>query len=578
MSSPLPSGSLPLGQVAKRSGGGSGSSAFVSPSTREIHVGDVPNAYATMELALAAASALAVPVSQAHPLTIVVHPGDYSPAAGPWAIPAGLGVVGTDGGLVGFSSADDIFDIQGDTVFFSDFHVRATHAPTKAIFRCNGHNYINISNVGLWRNGNNIQLYLVQSGNAWVQMSLGNCLIDAYGGGYSCTFTNTSGAARYVDVEISNVFADAWNASSSGGIFQVQGCQDFRIKNSKIRVGSGGHGISLEKFGVTGTPWVELFSVTSILQGASVGELLKTEAGTDARWAFCDGARTIGGTITVVGNGTADPGPQGPAGPTGPAGPASGLTTAYDLDLSTMGGPTAYSTDGIKTIDGRAAFRLSNSNHGQLIALNDGTHAGLYMRCSTFNSVNYGTTYNGPRFTIGLADLCGVKPRDTSEQWVWLMFSQPHAPNANYEYAYLGVSALPGADTDTAHATPVFDMLRGYTAGVTTQVEWQKGTTVTQNPTGVVPPLTTHDVYAFRIVGNEIIEAYAGTSAAGAWPALSDLVYIGRALYSTQAQGFDVDAAKLSPAFQWAAVISLAQSNTVGACDVLLKKLKVLYR
>jgi hypothetical protein len=245
--------------------------------------------------------------------------------------------------------------------------------------------------------------------------------------------------------------------------------------------------------------------------------------------------------------------------------------------LSTLA-PATFNTDGIKTLDSRAAWRLKNSANGQLIALNDGTHAGLYTRCSTFNSVNYGTTYNGPRWVVGLNDLCGLPPRDCVEQWVWYMFSQPHTPNANYEYAYFGIAALPGADTDTAHVIPVFELARGYSNALATIAEWQKDSTVNQAPAGTTLPLVTDDVYAFRILANMEIEAYSGISSAGAWPNITALRYVGRARYFSAVQGYLTDAPAVAQSFQWAAVFSVAQSNTVGASDSLLKKIKVLYR
>lgn len=559
----IPSGSI-LGERV------TGASKFLSPSTREIHVGNVANAYATLEAALVAVDNLVPAASSANPVAVIVHPGEYTPA-NTLVIKSGVGIIGVDGGLVGISGAFDIFSIAGDDVYFANFHSITANAPSTFVFKCNDHNYINISNVGQWRNGTNIQGFLEQVGSGWHQLSMGRCLVDS-------RVVNTfairliANTARYVDVEIDDCFIDAWYAGASGGCFEVQFCQDLRFFKSKIRCAPSGTGVAVSGAGA----WIEMQAVAGVKADGSYGNLLNVGAGASARYAYCDGTTTGAGTITVIGGSTV-PGPPGPAGPQGPAGPAAGLTTAYDLDLSTLAAAT-YNSDGVKTLDGRAAWRLKNAANGQLIALNDGTHAGLYTRCSTFNSTNYGTGYNGPRWVIGLNDLCGVNPRDCTEQWVLYMFSQPHVPNANYEYAYFGISALPGADTDTNHSTSVFELARGYSNGLTTIAEWQKDSTVNQAPSGTTLPLTTDDVYAFRILANDTIEAYSGASVAGAFPAVTALRYVGRAKYLTQVQGYVTDGPVRDQNFQWAAVLSIAQSNTVGASDMLLKKIKILYR
>jgi hypothetical protein len=550
-------------------------SSFIGASTREVHVGNVPNAYPTMEAALAAVAALSPPPSSTLPVAIIVHAGTYSPASAAWQIPSYVSVVGVSGSTTTFLSATyDLFSVQGDSVFFGNFHISGQNNPALAAFRLNGHSYVNIDNVGMWNGGSSSQKFVAQTGSTWTQHSITNCFYDSgVTTSYVCEFLNTSGSPRFCDVEIDAMFGDTWSAGASGGGFYLSNVQDVRFKNSKIRTAAGSTGIRL----VVSGSWVEIDTVTSVLQGGSYGNLFNGDAGTLARMAYCDGTTGGSATIVVVGGLTGPQGIQGNPGVPGPAGPSSGLTTAYDLDLSTLT-PATYNTDGIKTIDGRAAWRLFNSNHGQLIALNDGTHAGLYTRDSTYPASNYGTGYDGPRWTVGLFDVAGLSPRYPIEQWVWYMFSQPHVPNANYEFAYFGISLLPGADVDTGHNVPVIESARGYSTGLTTITEWQKTSTVVSNPSGVTPPLTTDDVYVFRILPGGSIEIYSGASVAGAWPTIGSLSYCGQVHYFNPVQGFASEAQALNAAWQWAAVFSCASSNAAGNSDMLLKKFKAAYR
>lgn len=548
---------------------------FVSPNTREIHVGDIADCLPTMEAALAAVALLDPAPSASNPVSIVVHSGSYSPASEAWAIPAYVAINGAEGSWVAFSSDTyDLFSVQGDGVNFNNFHILASTNAARTAFLFNGHSFVNIDKVGMWGGAGKLQRFIYQTGSTWHQHSISNCFYDSgIVTGNVVEFNNT-GSNRFVDVEIEALFGDSWSAGASGFGFYLNNVQDVRFKNCKIRTASASTCVRLVGAG----SWVELDTVTSVIFTGSYGKLFNGDAGTSARIAYCDGQTAGSATITTVGGLTGPDGPQGPPGPVGnvgPGGPAVGLTTALDLDLAAQT-QASFTTDGTKTIAGINAFRLSNSNHGQNIALNNG--AGLYTRCSTFNSVNYGTTYNGPRWTVGLKDLTGVDLRDAIEQWVMFMFSQPHTPNANYEYAYLGLSVLPGADSDTNHSQPVVELGRGFSTSLGTLVEWQSGATVNQNPAGCSVPATTDDVYAFRILNNKRIETYCGQSSDGAWPSINNLKFVAAADYWSATQGFSTTQNAHATSLQWAAVLSTAQSNTVGASDLLLKKLKVLYR
>lgn len=550
-----------------------------SPTAREFHVGSACE-YTTIDGAITAINALAPGLDWNHRAIIVLHEAYYEWTT-PKTVPGLVTVKGVSKGSVTlYNGTSDMFVSGGPDIYFEDFLVEGS-ASTGAVFNLNGKSRQHIRNVDMLGGGGaDTQKFITQSGNSWGTLFIEHCVLNSYRtSGYLIELLNTSGTCRYIDTEINDVFSDTYSMSATGGSFLLEAVQDVRFRGCRVRGTPGTRCIYLDRAAAGGTAWMELQG-SAFCKGDDVGNApyaFVSTAGTAVRLANCDAPTyTAGGTCEVIGAGVPGPaGPQGNPGIQGPGGPAVGLTTAYDIDLSTLPNQS-FSSDGLKTIDSRAAWNLVNSNHGQLIALNDGTHAGLYTRCSAFASANYAGTYNCPRWVVGLNDLCGVNPRDSVEQWVMFMHSQPHTPNANYEYAYFGVGIMPGAEIDTNHTYPVFELMRGYTDSLKVAVEWQK-TTVTQNPSGVVLPATTRDVYAFRIVGNNEVQAYAGSSVGGAWPDISALVFVARAFFAPP-QGLSAEFSGNSNLFQWAAVINVASSNTAGASDVLLKKIKVLYR
>jgi hypothetical protein len=95
-----------------------------------------------------------------------------------------------------------------------------------------------------------------------------------------------------------------------------------------------------------------------------------------------------------------------------------------------------------------------------------------------------------------------------------------------------------------------------------------------------VLPLTTDDVYAFRILNNVNVEIYAGQSVSGNFPALSALRFVARANWNAVASGFDPLSVSVagSSAAQWALFAEAHSTNNAAASDLLLKKIRILQR
>jgi hypothetical protein len=255
------------------------------------------------------------------------------------------------------------------------------------------------------------------------------------------------------------------------------------------------------------------------------------------------------------------------------------MVTAYEVDLSTLATANLKTGgDGVKTIDGKP-WTLANSANGQAVAVNDGTHAGIYLRASTANTDDYTTTYNGVRLVAGLSDLSGIKLRDTTEFWLWVMFSQPHVPDYNYEFARLGVQMLP-ALPDTAGTYQRISLIRGFNAAVSTGIEWRAGGTSPAAPSTKSMHSVDHDVYAFRLLSNMRAECYAGASVAGAFPAIADLQHVIDVAFGTAAGGYVTPsiAASGTATQQWGFHCNVATVNTRGNADLLLRKLRIQYK
>jgi hypothetical protein len=260
--------------------------------------------------------------------------------------------------------------------------------------------------------------------------------------------------------------------------------------------------------------------------------------------------------------------------------PGASLATAYSVDFSALTASNLKTGgDGTKTLDGKP-WALAQSVNAQTVWLNDGTHAGLYLRCSVANTDDYLTTYNGPRLIAGLTDLSGIRPAQTNELWVMVMFSQPHTPNANYEFVRMSVLQLPTNAADTAATYRRFSIARGYSTTLACAGGYRVAGTSTGQPVSAQLPDVGNDVYAFRILNNQRVEIYTGASVAGAFPAVSALTFFCAGSFLPSTPGFDALSINGTAAnsFQWGLEVNVTTGNTAGNSDLLLKKLQVLYR
>jgi hypothetical protein len=428
---------------------------------------------------------------------------------------------------------------------------------------------------------------------------------------------------------------------------------------------------------------------------------------------------TDGSTIVsnVYGPDTLD----GLMGPSGGSSGSSGLTTAYSVDFTTLSGLDLLTGgDGAKTIDGKT-WNLRNSANATSAYLNDGTHSGLYIKCSAISTDYRGSVSTAPLLLAGLQDLTGVGMASCVEQWVLTLFNQPHTPNANYEGCKIGVRLIPpvidatkayksatvarvygdavygssvtfsqlssgsvtfkfnysGGASDTfvitgaqlaalavaqgfggatsapnlnltslmpgpsstklistiettivgigpnlsagqlqlhidsnsenstyamrtginANSGPVSEsgQSQHFTSGGTciltafsitgiitlqSYCEFHKAGAQTRPSAECAPPLTTDDVYAFRILNDNVVEIYSGASVGGDFPALSALRLVAQACWLSAVDGFTVISTSIggSNTLQWACMILVLTGNTAGNSDLLIKKLQVLQR
>lgn len=235
--------------------------------------------------------------------------------------------------------------------------------------------------------------------------------------------------------------------------------------------------------------------------------------------------------------------------------------------------------DGTKIINSRSAYILFQSAVATTCYLNNGTYAGLYLRASIANTDDFNAAYSGPRITIPIYDLTGLTAQQAVEQWAMIMFTQPHVPNANYEFARIGVQQWPApGDTNSTYRRAMLG--KGWnTTGVRT-AEMRAASLTTNAGSTSVMALSTDDVYAFRILTDGWVEMYAGQSVAGNFPSVAALRLIASVGFRAVSPGLDalsINGAH-SDTFQWAITCNVTTGNTAGNSSLLLQKIQVLYR
>jgi hypothetical protein len=244
------------------------------------------------------------------------------------------------------------------------------------------------------------------------------------------------------------------------------------------------------------------------------------------------------------------------------------LSTIYSVDFTALAAQNLLTGgDGAKTINGKT-WNLVNSANLATAYINDGMHAGLYLRCNTNNSNNYDTTLSGGVLWTRAPSLAsGLAAQNWGTMWVMYMFSTPHTPNADFEAVHFDL--FWGTNYAIASMARV-DANLSYNTG-------QGGKTFVPSLT---PPNTTtsygvgdsthtsYDVVALKVVSNTV-GIYIGQSSGGAFPSVSSLVLLGTATVSSTT-------VLQMLSYEWGLAFSVRSGNSAGAADLLLKKLQVL--
>lgn len=243
----------------------------------------------------------------------------------------------------------------------------------------------------------------------------------------------------------------------------------------------------------------------------------------------------------------------------------SGFTTAYEVDFSGLPSQNVLTGgDGAKTIDGKA-WTLANSNGLQTAYVNDGSHAGLYLRGSTLNVNNTGGTLSAGALYAALSALNATLAQyhQFREVLIWVNYSMPHLPNANYEMFQAAVFAgtpYTAAGINRMSIMSYYADGNGY--GHTHLC--LSGVDTTAGGTG-----SSRDCFVFRLIDGVISETYHGNMVAGAWPAKTALTRSMRAIFGTTGT---------ITRDNWYLSFSIITGNTAGNADGLIKKLKIEYK
>jgi hypothetical protein len=265
------------------------------------HVGKASGMYASVQAAITAIEA-GPALSSTQRAVIMVWPGKYTHTA-VVTVPAYVGIVGVCKGLVQFrNDTTNLFKCSGSN-WFEDFLVEGSATSSLYAFDCDNKGAIHVRRVDMLNNGGTArQKFLKQVGATWSVMFIEDCVVDFRGtSDYAVLLQNDSGAARVVDVNINDVFFDAYGLTTFGGSFLLRGVRDVRIKRSTIRgIATHNTGIRLEKFGVTGTPTVEVRQCDMAnLENAAGGVSIFNESGTTVYLSNTDApASSFSGSVS----------------------------------------------------------------------------------------------------------------------------------------------------------------------------------------------------------------------------------------------------------------------------------------
>jgi hypothetical protein len=224
----------------------------VREDAKIYNVGQAFWMYPTIQAAVAAINAQRPsPTTSQDFVVIRVWPGRYdTTAVGTIDLPAYVGVeAAIQAGIFGAAVVNlrndsaDFFRLTGSNVVLHGLRFGASATAGVVAINGNDQSQVRITRCDVSHDGGNPGLFIKQSGNNWSILLIEDCTIDcAHLSGYAVDLADPTGAARVVDVEISNAFWDCHHLTSAGGVLQVTRCLDVRVKNSKLRGTGAIHG------------------------------------------------------------------------------------------------------------------------------------------------------------------------------------------------------------------------------------------------------------------------------------------------------------------------------------------------
>lgn len=255
-------------------------------------------------------------------------------------------------------------------------------------------------------------------------------------------------------------------------------------------------------------------------------------------------------------------------------GNSSVYTLGYSVDFTTLAAQNLLTGgSGAKTIDGKT-WTLENAANATTAYINDGTHAGLYLRSNSTSSYIDAGTYTAPSLHTSFKNLVSaIAPGQYESAWVLFQFTMPHTPDAFFNAAQMGITSSLAGFTSTNRATLI--LYRAFNPYDSSNLQYTASHYIsgaTQSASNnYVSPNVAHDVFAVRFTTSGMVELYWGDSVAGAFPALSALVFFTRFMTA----GYSIERIDWSG---WDVLAAISSYNTAGNTDLLLSKLAVYYK
>jgi len=261
---------------------------------------------------------------------------------------------------------------------------------------------------------------------------------------------------------------------------------------------------------------------------------------------------------------------------------AVSYTVDYDATLSAIATATFTTTvtgtgtsTTAATIDGKAAV-IGNINNAQSATLDGST--GLYIRASTTNTNDSGSTLNAPYVSWPLSSFI-TSIWETQDIWVWVAHQYVRTPAANYDRNESGIAyTSAGVLATTGWRIRIINQYNTSLSGNygrNVLMNTSPGVASDYNKGGLTGTISNaNNVSVYHIINHVQVHAFYGAlDVGGNWPAKSALTF----LAATNLGAVGVNGgiiAIVDPAVFAAAV----PQNTNGNADVLVKKLKVEHR